>query len=135
MLGEMIGEDQGKITAVRVLPSNGQAPRMEVSFQSAGNLVGVQATHLGTYISTLMPTGNFNGVGQGVVMTQDGDSATWTGTGVGTPTGKGFAASWRGAIFFQTSSQRPGGLNKFATVFEFEVDENGNTSTKLWEWK
>jgi hypothetical protein len=135
MLGEMIGEEQGKITAVRVLPSIGQAPRVEVSFQSAGNLVGVEATNMGTYISTLMPNGIFNGTGQGVVMTKDGDMATWTGTGVGKPTGKGFAASWRGAIYFQTSSPRLEGLNKIATNFEYEVDENGNTSTKLWEWK
>lgn len=135
MLGEMIGEDQGKISAVRMLPSNGQAPQVEVSFQSSGNLVGVESTNLGTYISTLMPNGIFNGIGQGMVMTQDGDTATWTGTGVGKPTGKGFAASWRGAIYFQTSSPRLEGLNKIATLFEYEVDENGNTSTKLWEWK
>lgn len=135
MLGEMIGEEQGKITAVRVLPSNGQAPQIEVSFQSTGNLVGVQTTEMGTYISTLLPSGVFNGTGQGVTMTQDGDTATWTGTGVGTPKGKGLAASWRGAIFYQTSSQRLAGLNKFASLFEFEVDEDGNTSAKLWEWK
>jgi hypothetical protein len=135
MLGEMIGEEQGKITAVRVLPSNGQAPQVEVSFQSSGKLVGVETTNLGTYISTLMPTGIFNGTGQGVSMTQDGDTVTWTGTGVGKPTGKGYAASWRGALYFQTSSQRLAGLNKIATVFEYEIDENGNSSTKIWEWK
>jgi hypothetical protein len=135
MLGEMIGEEQGKITAVRVLPSNGQVPRVEVSFQGTGNLVGVETTGMGTYISTLMPAGIFNGTGQGVVMTQDGDTATWTGTGVGKSIGKGFAASWRGAIYFQTTSQRLAGLNKMAIVFEHEVDENGSISTKLWEWK
>jgi hypothetical protein len=135
MLGEMIGEEQGKIVAVRVLPSNGQAPQVEVSFQSKGKLVGVETTNLGTYISTLMPTGIFNGNGQGVAMTPDGDTVTWTGTGVGKPTGKGHAASWRGALYFQTSSQRLAGLNKIATVFEYEIDENGNSSTKLWEWK
>jgi hypothetical protein len=135
MLGEMIGEEQGKITAVRVLPSNGQNTRMEVSFQSSGNLVGVESTNFGTYISTLLPTGICNGTGQGVVMTKDGDIATWTGTGVGKMTGKGLAVSWRGSIYFQTSSQRLEGLNKFATIFEYEVDENGNTSAKFWEWK
>jgi hypothetical protein len=135
MLGEMIGQEQGKITAIRVLPSNGQAPQMEVSFQSTGNLVGVETTEFGTYISTLTPTGMFNGSGQGIVMTRDGDMATWTGTGVGKPAGKGLAASWRGSLYFQTSSPRLAGLNKMATVFEYEIDENGNTSAKLWEWK
>ena len=135
MLGEMIGEEQGKITVVRVLPSNGQNTRMEVSFQSSGNIVGVESTNFGTYISTLLPNGICNGTGQGVVMTKDGDIATWTGTGVGKTTGKGLAVSWRGSIYFQTSSQRLEGLNKFATIFEYEVDENGNTSAKFWEWK
>jgi hypothetical protein len=135
MLGEMIGQEQGKITAIRVLPSSGSAPQMEVSFQSTGNLVGVETTEFGTYISTLMPTGMFNGSGQGIIMTPDGDMATWTGTGVGKPTGKGLAASWRGSLTFQTSSPRLAGLNKMATVFEYEIDENGNTSAKLWEWK
>lgn len=135
MLGEMIGEEHGKVSAVRALPSNGQTVRMEVSFQSTGNLVGVEATNMGTYISTLMPSGLFNGNGQGVVMTKDGDMATWSGTGVGKPAGKGLAVSWRGAIYFQTSSKRLEGLNKIATIFEYEVDENGNTSAKFWEWK
>ena len=135
MLGEMIGQEQGKITAIRVLPSNGSAPQMEVSFQSTGNLVGMETTEFGTYISTLMPTGMFNGSGQGIVMTRDGDMATWTGTGVGKPAGKGLAASWRGSLTFQTSSPRLVGLNKMATVFEYEIDESGNTSAKLWEWK
>jgi hypothetical protein len=135
MLGEMIGEEQGKLTAVRVLPSNGQTPQMEVSFQSTGNLVGVQTTEMGTYISTLLPSGFFNGTGQGITITQDGDMATWTGTGVGTPKGKGLAASWRGALFYQTSSPRLAGLNKLAILFEFEVEEDGKTLAKLWEWK
>jgi hypothetical protein len=135
MLGEMIGEEQGRITGIRVLPSEGQNPRMEVSFQANGQLVGVETTTMGTYISTLMPNGVFNGVGQGVVMSKDGDMATWTGTGVGKPTGKGSAASWRGSLCYQTSSQRLAGLSKIVTVFEYEVDENGATAAKLWEWK
>lgn len=135
MLGEMIGQEQGRITSVRVLPSTGPAPLTEVSFQSTGNLVGVETSEFGTYVSTLMPNGMFNGSGQGVIMTPDGETATWTGTGVGKPTGKGFAASWRGTLFFQTTSSRLAGLGKMATVFEYEIDENGNTSAKLWEWK
>lgn len=135
MLGEMIGEEQGKITGTRVLPFVGTSPRMEVSFQGSGQLVGVETTNMGTYISTLMPSGVFNGVGQGLVMTKDGETLTWTGTGVGKPTGKGMAARWRGSIYFQASSTRFAKLNEIAILFEYEVDENGNTTDKLWEWK
>lgn len=135
MLGEMIGEDKGKITGVRVLPSEGAGPRMEVSFQGAGKLLGQEINEVASYTSTLLPSGVFNGVGQGVIMTPHGDVATWTGTGVGKPTGKGMSASWRGSLCYQTASKSLAGLNKIATIFEFEVDEHGNTIGKMWEWK
>ena len=135
MLGEMIGEGKGKVIGVRVLPFDGTGPKMEVSFQGGGSLLGQDVTDVGTYVSTLTPHGVLNGVGQGLVTTRNGDIATWTGTGVGRPTGHGMAASWRGSICYQTSSQRLAGLNKIAAVFEYEVDEKGNTSEKMWEWK
>ena len=108
MLGEMIGEEQGKITGVRVLPlaDGNNNPRFELSFQGAGTLVGVDITNVGTYISVLTSAGVFNGAGQGVITTADGDIVTWTGTGIGTPTGKGLAARWRGILYYQSSSQR-----------------------------
>ena len=36
MLGERIGEDVGKVTSQRVLPSINGAPRMETSFTASG---------------------------------------------------------------------------------------------------
>ncbi len=135
MLGEMISQGKGKITGIRVLPSDGTGPRMEVSFQGSGQLLGQEGANIGSYISTLTPQGVFNGTGQGVVMMNDGDIVTWTGTGVGKPGGRGLAASWRGSLFYQTTSQRLSSLNNIMAVFEHEVDENGNTSDRLWEWK
>lgn len=135
MLGEMIGDGKGKIANVRVLPSEGAGPRMEVSFQGAGKLLGQDMTELGTYTATLMPSGVFQGAGQGLITTKNGDVATWTGTGVGRPTGHGMAASWRGSLLYQTTAERLSGLNKMAAVFEHEVDESGNTVERVWEWK
>lgn len=135
MLGEMIGEDRGKITSVRVLPSEGSAPRLEVSFQGAGKLIGQDVSEVASYISTLMPSGVLNGVGQGLITTKKGEILTWTGNGIGKPTGHGMAASWRGSICYQTSAASLAGLNKIVAIFEFEVDESGNTTGKLWEWK
>ena len=135
MLGEMIVSERGKITGMRVLPSEGPNPKVEVSFQGNGKLLGVEHTEMGTYHSVLTPAGVFHGYGQGIIMTKDGETVTWTGEGVGKPKGQGTAASWRGAIYYQTSSQRLARLNSVAAVFEFEVDENGNTDSKVWEWK
>ncbi len=61
--------------------------------------------------------------------------ASWIGQGVGTFTGRGSASIWRGPLFYQTSSQKLARLNSIVVVFEYEVDENGNTHDKLWEWK
>lgn len=135
MLGELIAEEKGKISGVRVLPSEGASPRLEVSFQGTGKLLGQEITEIASYVSVLMPSGVFNGIGQGLITTQQGDVATWTGTGVGRSTGSGLAASWRGSIGYQTSSQALAVLNKVVGIFEFEVDESGNTIGKVWEWR
>ena len=71
---------------------------------------------------------------QGVITTTDGETVTWKGQGAGKPTGKG-SAVWRGAIYCYTSSQNLARLNGIASIYEFETDENGNSQTKLWEWK
>jgi hypothetical protein len=40
MLGEQIVEESGKLTVLRVLPSEGDHPRVEVSFQRLGRSWG-----------------------------------------------------------------------------------------------
>lgn len=135
MLGEMIGEERGRITGIRVLPSEGQGPVIEVSFQDSGKLLGLESTDMGTYQSVLTPAGVFRGKGQGILTTKDGDMVAWTGEGVGKPKGQGLAASWRGAVYYQTASARLANLNGLAGLFEYEIDENGNTQNKVWEWK
>ncbi len=135
MLGEKILEHSGKITGQRVLPSEGGTPKIETSFQANERLLGVEATTLGTYQAVARPGGILFGQGEGVIMTKEGDMATWTGQGIGRPKGRGMAASWRGCIYYQTASQKLARLNGIAAVFEYEVDENGNTQGSGWEWK
>jgi hypothetical protein len=79
------------------------------------------------------------GEGQGIVTTKDGQGmATWTGQGIGRFTGPG-KISFRGSLFFKIPSTVDRGklsfLNNLVAVFEYEVDELGNCSSKVWEWK
>jgi hypothetical protein len=67
MLGEMIGEESGQTTGIRVLPSEGPAPTVEVSFQAGGKLLGAETTDMGTYSSVVRPDGTLHGAGQGVI--------------------------------------------------------------------
>jgi len=135
MLGEQIVEERGKLTVPRVLPSEGGGPRVEVSFQAAGKILGVDSTDMGTYCSVLGEDGVLRGEGQGVIMTGQGDVVTWSGQGIGRLTGQGTGSSWRGAIYYKTSSEQLGRLNSVAAIFEHEVDGEGNVHNLVWEWK
>jgi hypothetical protein len=134
MLGEKIGGASGKVTSQRVLPNPGRGPKMETSFQSNGTVLGTDVMETGTYWSVVRPDGTLYGEGQGVVMAKDGKMATWIGQGVGTMKKDG-TTSYRGAVYYQTSSQKWSRLNKVAAVFEYEVDMQGNSRSELWEWK
>ena len=133
MLGEQIGELRGKRTARRVLSTNGGF-KVEVSFEDSGKLLGSDVNNIGTYSAAPRPDGSLYGEGQGVVQTKDGELATWKGQGVGRFVGGG-AVSYRGAVYYSTASAKLARLNTVAAIFEYEVDTNGNTSTKLWEWR
>jgi hypothetical protein len=134
MLGEKIGGAAGKVTSQRVLPNPSGGPKMETSFQSKGTLLGTDITETGTYWSIVRPDGTLYGEGQGVLRAKDGKMATWIGQGVGTMKKDG-TVSYRGAVYYQTSSQKWSRLNKIAAIFEYEVDQQGNSSSELWEWK
>ena len=134
MLGEQLGEEVGEITGTRVLPSSGP-PKVEVSFQAQGTLLGMHETNMGTYIAVTRPDGTLFGEGQGVTMTEDGQMASWHGHGVGRFTGQGSAVAWRGAIYYQTTSQRLARLNGIVGVFEYSTDAGGKAESKVYEWK
>ncbi|MBI4483679.1 MAG: hypothetical protein HY652_12420 [Acidobacteria bacterium] len=137
MLGEQIIHDErGKIIGTRVLPSTpGQGPKMELTFQSTGKILGIDFNNIGTVQSVPKSEGVLYSEGQGVVTTNDGGSATWTFQGVAKPTGPGMAASFHGSVFFHTASPKLARLNSMCVVVAAEVDGSGNMSAELWEWK
>jgi hypothetical protein len=135
MLGELIGEDRGQVMSTRVLPTEpGQAPRLEVSFESNGTLLDVTAHELATYSAVARADGTLYGEGQGLITSPQGDMATWRGNGVGRMNETG-GNEFRGSIYFETASPRWARLNGVAGVFEFSVDESGKTEARIWEWK
>ncbi len=133
MLGDLIGEGQGKRTARRVTTVT-PTFIVEVSFEGTNKLLGVTGQEIGTYSAGPRPDGSLYGEGQGVVATADGDILTWKGAGAG-KLGAGGAVSYRGAIYMSSTSPKFARLNSVAGVFEFEVDPDGNTKSKIWEWK
>ena len=134
MQGENIAEGSGKVTSRRVLSNPSGGPKMETSFESSGRLLGVEAAETGTYWSVVRPDGSLFGEGQGIVMGKGGELATWVGQGVGTFRKDG-GVSYRGAVYYQTSTPSWSRLNTVAAIFEYEVDAQGNSRSQLWEWK
>ena len=133
MLGEIIYEGRGKRTARTVLPLEGTEAKLQVSFEETGKLVGIDANFMASYWATTRSDGSLYGEGQGMIVTREGDSVSARGIGTGRLR-EGGAVSYRGCIIFH-APQKLARLNTTAGVFEFEVDAQGNTSMKMWEWK
>jgi len=128
--------DKFGVTLVPILQQIGLDPGQPMAGpEMDGTLLGVHVSDLATYSSVTRPDGTLFGEGQGVAMTDDGEAASWRGQGVGRFTGHGMATSFRGAIYFQTTSDRLARLNGMAIVFEYEADESGKSSSKSYEWK
>jgi hypothetical protein len=135
MLGDLIYEHKGKVTGQRVLDVS--PPRVETSFSDIGTLKGgITVSEIGTYWSEARSPGILYGEAQGIIMTNDGtEVATWKGGGIGRMSGP-VKVSIRGAIYWSTTSTgKLASLNNLVGVFEFEIDEAGNTFAKVWEWK
>jgi hypothetical protein len=139
-LGNPFFVEQGKITGQRVLAVAPQ-PQLEFSFMAnasinnAGGVV-INAINTGTSVSILNADGSFHGEGQGILRTQAGDVATWTNQVVGNLTSEGTIIS-RGVGFWSTPSSTRGELafmNGMITVFEVQIDMEGNLSAREWKW-
>jgi hypothetical protein len=135
MVGELLGEFSGKISGIRVLPTEGQQVKIEVSFRGSGKLLGMDATDLSTYCQTIRPGGVLYGEGRVLMMTKEGDIADWTGFGIGRPTGASPAAHYAVCGSIQTTAQKLAKLNSVATVIEYDSAEDGSYRYKIWEWK
>jgi len=140
MLGELIEEQSGKITGRRVVDVEG--PKIESSFKMNGKWVGQDVTDIGTYWGVMREGTETQGVvygeAQGVATTKDGQGmATYTVQGIGRSTSPG-KIRFHGSVFYRTTPTSGGklsSLNNIVGVFEYEEDEQGNCSVKVWEWK
>ncbi len=134
MLGERVGELRGQSIGMRVLPDEGHGQGMEITERADGTLCGVHVTSTVTYVGVTRPNGTIAATGTGTVMTEDGEMATYRGTGVGHFVRPG-ATSWRGAVFYETTAAKLARLNGIAVLFEYEVDESGKSEGHFYEWK
>jgi hypothetical protein len=138
-LGNPFFVEQGRIIGQRVLAVTPQ-PQLEFSFMANatinnGNDTVINAINTGTSVSTLNADGTFRGEGQGILRTQGGDVATWTNQVVGNLTPEGTIIT-RGVGIWSTPSitGELAFMNGMITVFEVQIDREGNLSAREWEW-
>ena len=129
-----IYEKKVKKSGYRILDTEG--PTIETTITGTGIINGIDVTDIVTYCSK--PSGEdiktFCAEGQGVILTKDGEMATWKGYGIGRYNGRN--RTDKDSVFFKTSTNgKLSFLNNKIGVFEYEADENGNTNGKIWEWK
>ena len=74
MLGELIGEERGKTTGIRVLEAEAAGPKVEVTFRTSGKILGMEMTNMGSYRSAVQQGGFLYGEGQGSSRPK---TATW----------------------------------------------------------
>ena len=130
--------EQGRIIGQRVLAVMPQ-PQLEFSFMANASINNsssiINAINTGTSISTLNADGTFRGEGQGILRTQGGDVATWTNQVTGNLTSEGTIIT-HGVGFWSTPSTTGelAFMNGMITVFEVQIDREGNLTAREWEW-
>ena len=67
-------------------------------------------------------------------MTAQGDVVQWIGTGRGHFTEQG-GVSFRGSVYYQTTSEKFASLNALAAIYEHESGPENGVVTRYWEWK
>jgi hypothetical protein len=140
VLGELIEDESGKITGHRILDVEG--PKVERSFMMAGKYKDVEATDIGTFWTVMRQNAEGEPImyaeAQGVITAKDGHGmSTYKAQGIGRMTGTG-KVRFHGSVFFRTPSTGGGKLSfldNMVGVFEYEGDEQGDCSAKVWEWK
>jgi hypothetical protein len=134
MLGHKVGEFHGKITGRRVLPPDGNNPKLETTVEVSGKVLNIPALIRSTFWTIITPDGNFYGESplQSLTITEKGDSGLFRASGAGRA-GSGVI---RGALFYQDAKGKLAPLNGQTFVFELDQHDKGERVTlQFWEWK
>ena len=134
-LGDLVYEKTGKVSGIRVLSSDVSATKLELDLQTSGQIRGTAQNCLWTYTQVTRSDGSIYGEGRGVMTTQDGDVLHLIGHGSGQAPAPGGTTKFRGMIHPHTTAAKYADLNTIGLVGNYDVDADGNTVFKCFEWK
>jgi hypothetical protein len=136
MLGDKIGEENGKVTSRRVLKSGDpRYLKLEISYEAQATLYGVGGMEMGTYEIFERVPGQLYGEGQGVFMGGSGEGAIWNGHGVGHFSEDG-SMSFAASVTFQAGANGDlSRLNGVLMLVEHRSTADGAIHSEFSEWK
>ncbi len=134
MLGEKLGSERGHTTGRRVLPGEEfRYMKMEISFETEIEILGVHGQNIGTYIIVERGPGQIYAEGQGIVMTEDGGGAIWNGHGIAQMDADG-TMRVGASIAIQTTAEKLASLNGMLVLVEHHAHPDGNLHSDLYGW-
>jgi hypothetical protein len=134
MLGDLFYEAKGKITSKRVLDLEG--PKIESSYFLEGKMREIEVAEIGTFTSIPISDGLFFIEGKDIVTVKGSDDEMATVKAQGISKLKDSSKVVSGSNFYRSSKTgKLSFLNNLVGVHEATVDNDGNISYKVWEWK
>ena len=134
-LGELLLDEIGTITGVKVLPATAEGANYEVCLSSSGEMRGTKYSTNWTYAQIVRTDGSIYGAGDGVMTTECGEVFYIKGSGSAPGPDKDGNIPFRYINHFHTTSEKFSDLNGAAIVGEYDVSEDGSTLAKGWHWK
>jgi hypothetical protein len=135
MLGEILYEETGRTTGMRVLAPEGSDVIVEVSLQTQGLISGVSEMCFWTNHCKVRADGTMYGEGNGYMAIQGGDIIRLVSQGSCKAAEPDGTVRYRGAVYFHTNSEKWKHLNGGVGVHHYDIDPAGNSVHKIWEWK
>ena len=133
-LGDLILDETGNVTGLRVLSTDASGTTMEMSLQTEGTIRGTAETTYWTYTQTIRSDGSIYGQGQGVMTTADGDVLHVIGHGSGQAAGPGEPVRFLTMLHVHTAAAKYSDLNSIGLAGEYEVAADGSATNKNWAW-
>ena len=131
-IGELLLVLKGKGEGMRL--THIDKPELEISWSGNGTLNGkIPIMDLGTALSTFKDDGYMHTKGHGIIITFDNEVAKYTFSGIGKFDDNGKLRNLGTVNFDTTDNGVLSVLNNIVGVYADEIDQNGNSITKIWK--